>query len=63
MKLPEVIELGNTIEKESKGKHHLSAMIMETPDENGEGYYVVKVSEDTEDRLVGIYTFHVYVPP
>jgi hypothetical protein len=62
MQLPEIIELGNTIEKESKGTHHLSAMITETPGENEKGYYVVKISEDTEDRLVGIHLFYVYVP-
>ena len=62
MDLPEVKDQANIIETESKGKHHLAAMILETPEENGQGYYFVKVSEDNEQSLVGIYSFYVYLP-
>lgn len=62
MDLPEIIKQADYIEKHSKGKNHLAAMIIETPEENSKGYYVVQISEDTEDRFVGMYSFNVYYP-
>lgn len=62
MSLPEMITYGNEIEKNSQGKNHLTGMITETPDDNGKGYYGVKIGEDNGDQVVGMYHFNVYVP-
>ncbi len=62
MSLKEIIDLGKEIEKNSKGKNHLTGMITETPDDNEKGYYGVKIGEDTGDRVVGMYNFNVYIP-
>lgn len=62
MGLPEIIEIGNEIEKNSEGKNHLTCLITETPEDNANGRYGIKVGEDTGDRVVGIYNFNVYVP-
>ncbi len=60
--LPEVIENGNYLEKETKGKRHQLGMFAETPDDNGKDLYIVKIGEDNGDAFVPHFTFYVYVP-
>jgi len=62
MLLPEMVKQANEIEEKSGGKSRLAAIILETPDENGKGYYVVKVAEDDDLSLVGLYNFNIYYP-
>ena len=62
MSLPEIVDLAKEIEKNSKGKNHLSAISFYTPVDLETGYYAIQVGEDNGESVVGIYNFNVYVP-
>jgi hypothetical protein len=60
--LPEVKERGNYIEKQTKGKNHLTITISERPDDNKEDFYMMEVGEDNGSSVVTHFNFFVYYP-
>ncbi|MNU69882.1 hypothetical protein D3C71_592800 [compost metagenome] len=58
-KLPEVKELSDKIEKESKGKRHLVGRISSEPSDDQE-YYGVSVAEDNGQALATYFEFRIY---
>lgn len=57
--LPEVKNLSDKIERESKGKRHLVGRISSTPSDDQE-YYGVSVSEDNGEALATYFEFRIY---
>lgn len=58
-KLPEVQELSKKIEKESKGKRHLTGRISSEPSDDQE-YYGISISEDNGQALATYFDFRIY---
>lgn len=58
-KLPEVKDLSDKIEKESKGKRHLVGRISSEPSDDQE-YYGVSVAEDNGQALATYFEFRIY---
>lgn len=61
LKIPEVKERGDYIEKKTNGKRHLQLMIVEMPKENQSNYYWIKVGEDNGTNFVTHFNFYVYI--
>ncbi|WP_430406379.1 hypothetical protein [Fluviicola sp.] len=57
--LPEVKNLSDKIERESKGKRHLVGRISSTPSDDQE-YYGVSVAEDNGEALATYFEFRIY---
>lgn len=57
--LPEVNSLADEIEKNSKGKNHLSIWIAADPSETKIKYYWVKVGEDNGENVATLLNFYV----
>lgn len=58
-KLPEVKEMADKVEKESKGKRHLVGRISSEPSDDQE-YYGVSIAEDNGQALATYFEFRIY---
>jgi len=58
--LPEIKELANYIENQTKGKRHLKVWVSDTPNLSDHKYYWIKVGEDNGTNLVTHLNFYVY---
>lgn len=57
--LPEVKALADKVEKESKGKRHLTGRISSMPSDDQE-YYGVSISEDNGEAMATYFEFRIY---